>query len=595
LPQIEGQRPWTDQDFYNDPSNFQFVIVSDRTGGHRDGVFKQAIEKINLLRPEFVISVGDLIEGYTDDLEQVEREWTEFNSFLEPLLMKFFYVPGNHDIWNAEARAEWERRFGPSYYHFVYGNVLFLCLNSEDGAATQLGEEQLGFVKKTLGDHSNVKWTLVFLHKPLWYYQEAGRETGWDFVQKLLQDRPHTVFAGHRHQYVSYERDTHKYYELATTGGSSRLTGPVHGRFDHIIWVTMTDEGPALANLLLDGVLDREVRTEQGTLLINELSQSYDVRVDPVHIARGEPFSGSRTHVRLTNRADIPMEVQVQFAPHAFLRPYPYAFTRTVDPHSVDILEVALETATEIDFPSTAVLPVDVGITFRPDILRKPLVWERTFYSVVERPVVIPQAKPGVLVDGSLEDWARLPFVVDRPAQITGAVPTWSGPQDLSFSFGVQQDEQFIYLAIRTRDDHRTSRSRVDSSYQDHLGIMIDPRPEVERNQAVDNWNTLLEQLIYFRAVPPAQPGPAYLGDDRRNAEEVMVVGAAEAGGGFVLECAIPHAKLDAFYGGSWQSLRLNLFVRDVDSLTGSVVQLWWRPLWNAMESYPSSGTFYRK
>ncbi|TFG92422.1 MAG: metallophosphoesterase, partial [Myxococcales bacterium] len=42
-------------------------MVTDRTGGPRDGIFESAMPRINLVRPEFVVSVGDLIEGYTDD------------------------------------------------------------------------------------------------------------------------------------------------------------------------------------------------------------------------------------------------------------------------------------------------------------------------------------------------------------------------------------------------------------------------------------------------------------------------------------------------------------------------------------------------
>ena len=59
--------PWTDLNFYANPAHFQFAIVSDRTGGKRSGVFAQAIDRLNLLKPEFVICVGDLIQGYTED------------------------------------------------------------------------------------------------------------------------------------------------------------------------------------------------------------------------------------------------------------------------------------------------------------------------------------------------------------------------------------------------------------------------------------------------------------------------------------------------------------------------------------------------
>src|SRR5688500_4242016 len=138
--------PWTSLKLNNDPKNFQFAIVSDRTGGHRPGVFEDAVTKLNLLQPEFVMSVGDLIEGYTKNVVEIERQWDEFQSFTAKLKMPFFYVPGNHDYSNEVMAAKWKERFGRSYYHFVYRNVLFLCLNSED-PQRNIGAEQLAYVK----------------------------------------------------------------------------------------------------------------------------------------------------------------------------------------------------------------------------------------------------------------------------------------------------------------------------------------------------------------------------------------------------------------------------------------------------------------
>ena len=46
-----GKKPWTNLDFYNDPSNFQFAIVADRNGGMRRGVFEEGVEKLNLVMP----------------------------------------------------------------------------------------------------------------------------------------------------------------------------------------------------------------------------------------------------------------------------------------------------------------------------------------------------------------------------------------------------------------------------------------------------------------------------------------------------------------------------------------------------------------
>src|SRR3954465_3416411 len=55
-----GKNPWTSLKLNNDADQFTFAVVSDRPGGHRDKVFSQAVARVNLLQPQFVMSVGDL-------------------------------------------------------------------------------------------------------------------------------------------------------------------------------------------------------------------------------------------------------------------------------------------------------------------------------------------------------------------------------------------------------------------------------------------------------------------------------------------------------------------------------------------------------
>ena len=596
LPRLPGPKPWTDTALYNDPRYFQFVIVSDRTGGHRDGVFQDALSKINDLRPEFVISVGDLIEGYTDNPEQIDREWKEFNGFLEPLAMRFFYVAGNHDIWDARSRQEWEQRFGASYYHFIYKNVLILCLNSEDGGSTQLGEEQVAYVEKTLRENSDVRWTLIFLHKALWAYQRQGRPTLWNRVDEALGGRPHTVFAGHRHQYAAHQRDNYKYYELATTGGGSSLAGPVHGRFDHVVWVTMDENGPILANLQLDGILDSDVRTEGGEELIRVLSNSYRLELEPVIVRPRKTFKGGRTHLEITNRAELPMEVQGQFTAHPLLRPDPYVFSRTLGPGSVERVELSLDSSAPIKSPDTAILPLDVTITYRPRKLRKPLVWERTILAVVDRPMPIPRVKSNrpVVLDAKLDEWPDLSLSADRPTQLTGAASVWGGPEDTSFRFGLQQDSESIYLALDVKDDVWTNRVEADSRYQDFVGLLLDARPESQRRKQAVEKPESPNSIINLALIPRKPEGNATILSQGAEAPGVQVYSSSSPRG-YTLECAIPNGLLDDIQGRAWESFRLNLFAFDVDSLTSSRVLVWWRPGWNTMESYPGSGTFVRK
>lgn len=249
--------PWTHLRLNNDPDNFQFAIVGDRTGDIREGIFKDAVWKVNDLQPEFVMCVGDLIEGYTEEEDELNQQWDQFNNIVGKFEMPFFYVVGNHDITNEIMLPIWKQRLGRQYYHFIYRNVLFLCLNSEDPPRahefSNFGDVQLEYFKDVLEDNADVRWTFVFLHKPMWDY---GDTTNWAKMERLLSGRAYTVFAGHEHEYAKAVRNGQNYYRLATTGGGSGLTGLEDGSFDHIMWVTMTDQGPKVVNLMLDGIFD---------------------------------------------------------------------------------------------------------------------------------------------------------------------------------------------------------------------------------------------------------------------------------------------------------------------------------------------------
>jgi hypothetical protein len=278
---IETRNPWTNLKLNNDADTFHFVVVSDRTGGHRPRIFSQAVEQINLLQPAFVISVGDLIEGYSKDPARLAAEWKEFQTYASKLQMPFFYVPGNHDVSNPAQTKEWGERFGRRHYHFVYRDVLFLAVNSDDPCESndkgengkgKLSAEQIDYFARVLKENPNPRWTIVCVHKPLWT-QDNLATNRWLDLEHLLAGRDYTVFAGHIHRYQKFVRHGMNYYQLATTGGGSKLRGLPYGEFDHIAWVTMRNGAPVVANVMLDGILPdnlkRPITDEEGVNIYN--------------------------------------------------------------------------------------------------------------------------------------------------------------------------------------------------------------------------------------------------------------------------------------------------------------------------------------
>ncbi len=298
---IPEEVPVTHEQFLDDTDNFQFVIIGDRTGGHRPGVFETAIGQVNLLQPEFAVSVGDLIEGYTESQKEISQQWDEVETMVAKLQMPFFYVVGNHDVSNPAMLDIWKSRRGADYYYFVYKDVLFVGLNTEDPAfkmpenlltrtlqmenlmhedpvgtqqmildrsrqmrasqtsettvelpgAVNISERQLDFVKSVLEEHESVRWTFLLMHKPAWQYDsEEFRK-----IEDLLSDRNYTAIAGHEHYYEYTERKNADYIVMGTTGGVWLNDGP--GAVDHISVVTMTGSGPVFATIRLSGLSDK--------------------------------------------------------------------------------------------------------------------------------------------------------------------------------------------------------------------------------------------------------------------------------------------------------------------------------------------------
>lgn len=202
--------------------------------------------------------------------------------------MPFFYLGGNHDLTNPAMRKFWKNRYGPRYYHFVYENVLFLMLDSEDfeeqrmleiyNARAQalqiingnidgvyeesdyyhmlerrvgaINDDQFNYFKDVLKKYPNVRWTFVLMHKPVWMRED---EKGLQKLEKVLADRPYTVINGHFHSFSHTRRHDMDYMILGTTGGGQNPTDSLS--FDHVTLVRMADK-PVITHLKMDGILD---------------------------------------------------------------------------------------------------------------------------------------------------------------------------------------------------------------------------------------------------------------------------------------------------------------------------------------------------
>lgn len=281
-------KPWTSENFETTEDDFTFAIISDLNGGEREGIYTTAVSQLNRLDPTFVLSVGDLIDGGTEDSLQLAKEWDSFDERTSKLNMPFFYLGGNHDLTNPKMRKFWKNRFGPRYYHFLYDDVLFLMMDSEDYEEKRMLEiyharaeaikiisgeiegvyeeseyfgmderrvggmssDQFDYYKTVLEKYPDVKWTFVLMHKPLWMRED---EKGLGNLEALMENRPYTVINGHFHSFSHRKRKGRDYTILGTTGGGQDKTDSLS--FDHVTLVRMTKE-PIVTHLKMEGILD---------------------------------------------------------------------------------------------------------------------------------------------------------------------------------------------------------------------------------------------------------------------------------------------------------------------------------------------------
>lgn len=310
---LSGAKPWTDKPFLDDPQEFHFAVVADRTGGERKGYFGKAMDCLNLLRPAFVMSVGDLIQGGGAGEADLREQWRELNDFVNRLEMPFFYVVGNHDIWtgfNGMSPARkvsidlWKEQFGTNtYYNFTYKGCHFVCLNSMDEhdyyppRTPGLSQRQLDWAAREILSRRDARWTFIFLHKPLDLTSDR-----WLEFERRIGGCDFSVFMGDWHNHCTAVRNGKKFFMIGTTGGGHAKSVEDdlrNGHMDSVTWVTVTKKGPVVSNIALSGIYGDTIRTCATTQGWIETPLDY-----PSHLS--EPSAKYKDE---TNTALIPAEV----------------------------------------------------------------------------------------------------------------------------------------------------------------------------------------------------------------------------------------------------------------------------------------------
>jgi serine/threonine-protein phosphatase CPPED1 len=138
--------------------------------------FKQAVAQINILKPDFVVICGDLVDTPN------EESFADFNKIKASLNVPCYCVSGNHDVGNEpslESLQYYRKIVGKDYYSFEHKGCVFVIVNTQLWKSPLKDESQRhdAWLKATLKTAVDKKARIfVLAHYPLFLEQPDEAE-----------------------------------------------------------------------------------------------------------------------------------------------------------------------------------------------------------------------------------------------------------------------------------------------------------------------------------------------------------------------------------------------------------------------------------
>jgi 3',5'-cyclic AMP phosphodiesterase CpdA len=231
-------------------NGFTFLQISDSHIGFKGAAnpnpmatLEEAIARVGALpqKPAFMIHTGDI-----SHLSKPE-EFDNADQAIAKARLDTFYVPGEHDIVDADRGKAYMERYGrklgakgTGWYSFDQNGVHFVGLvNVADlkaGGMGTLGAEQLAWLEADLKQKSTSDPIVLMAHIPLWTVNQSW---GWgtdDAVQALALTKRFgsvTVLNGHIHQIMQKVEDRVTFHTARSTAfpqpapGTAPSPGPM--------------------------------------------------------------------------------------------------------------------------------------------------------------------------------------------------------------------------------------------------------------------------------------------------------------------------------------------------------------------------------
>ncbi len=293
---------------------FHFAVLGDRLGGADDIAFERVLKEIEGLKPDMVMSVGDLRESYNGE-DYLQKDNLKFQEYLKILSMDFYPIPGNHDISQEIYRDNFKSDFDRNrYYSFDYKNAHFIIIdNSTIERFEDMDKEQKKWIENDLKNNSSKENIFVFMHKPFWA-NGIGEGKPDEMHELFKKYNVNAVFTGHWHQYACDTFDGITYVLVGSSGGSFGHDNKENismGMFYQFLWCKVEEDKLYFSLIKSGNIFDKNL------VSIKEELQSYEIETN--HIKIGFPYIENQKNnkreavLTIKNINDYPLKTSVKW------------------------------------------------------------------------------------------------------------------------------------------------------------------------------------------------------------------------------------------------------------------------------------------
>jgi 3',5'-cyclic AMP phosphodiesterase CpdA len=229
-------------------ANYTFAVCGDnRTEGIGNGTLTKIIQSAKAKGAAFIVDTGDVSNVGN------RVQLTEYLKFTQNAGIRFYTVPGNHDVGKGGVSDAYASVIGAYYYSFNYGGDHYLVADNADDS-TGIDGKQMSWIETDLAANRDKRHQFIFAHIPVasptldaghvtGEGSDAGLESGKQLAQ-LAENTPNVadLFFGHIHAYIPYRIGNLPAY--ITGGAGAPLYGtPATGGYYHYLLVTVTAAG----------------------------------------------------------------------------------------------------------------------------------------------------------------------------------------------------------------------------------------------------------------------------------------------------------------------------------------------------------------